>query len=89
MIVVACLLTITIAVSAYQATGTDGDGSRPAFLPETDFAWKAVFTAKGPVTSIAAGGPEAVWASDNLSEDQCGPAAHLLPERDLSLTTNG
>lgn len=68
MIVVACLLTITIAVSACQATGTDGDGSRPAFLPETDFAWKAVFTAKGPVTSIAAGGPEAVWASDKLGK---------------------
>ena len=68
MIVVACLLTVTIAVSACQAAGTDGDGSRPAFLPETDFAWKAVITAKGPVTSIAAGGPEAVWASDKLGK---------------------
>jgi len=68
MIVVACLLTVTIAVSACQATETDGDGSHPAFLPETDFAWKAVFTAKGPVPSIAAGGPEAVWTSDKLGK---------------------
>ena len=64
MIVTACLLTLTIAVSACDTKGTDGDGSRPAFFLETDFSWKSVFTASGPVTSIAAGGPGAVWASD-------------------------